>query len=202
MSNQVETTSPPASSARKPNPRALSSTDCHTCALLSRRCDRQRPRCSTCTTRNEKCGGFATPLSWDRGWTWLGQPPKKKTQAQTEPQCQSQSHVEPEGATQTTPTSKKNAARKSAKNEAEAQQTTLDGSVSSSARQFRFVKGRPAKRRKRSVSEEKGIGGDNNASNSIDVQAERPESRSDVEHAQQQHDVPEDAGLGIIFASS
>jgi hypothetical protein len=54
-------------SGKKPNPQSVSSTDCHTCKSQGRRCDRQRPQCATCTSHVEKCGGFETPLQWDRG---------------------------------------------------------------------------------------------------------------------------------------
>jgi hypothetical protein len=56
-----------SSSYRKPNPRAFSKTDCHTCKSLGRICGRQRPQCSTCLSHKVKCGGFATPLLWGRG---------------------------------------------------------------------------------------------------------------------------------------
>lgn len=50
---------------RRSNSLGFARTDCHTCASLGDQCDRQRPRCSTCLDHGRRCGGFATPLSWD-----------------------------------------------------------------------------------------------------------------------------------------
>ncbi|PLB49686.1 hypothetical protein P170DRAFT_357297 [Aspergillus steynii IBT 23096] len=54
-----------AQTRRKPNSLAFAQTDCHTCAASGVQCDRQRPQCTTCLNQGRKCGGFATPLSWD-----------------------------------------------------------------------------------------------------------------------------------------
>jgi hypothetical protein len=62
---------------KRTNSLAFSQTDCHTCASMGRTCDRRRPQCSTCLDLGLKCGGFATPLSWDNNRIWLGQPSQK-----------------------------------------------------------------------------------------------------------------------------
>lgn len=62
---------------KRTNSLAFSRTDCHTCASVGRTCDRRRPQCSTCLDLGLKCGGFATPLSWDNNRIWLGQPSQK-----------------------------------------------------------------------------------------------------------------------------
>ncbi|KAE8373874.1 fungal-specific transcription factor domain-containing protein [Aspergillus bertholletiae] len=51
--------------AKRTNSLAFAQSDCYTCASLGEKCDRHRPRCSTCLGRARKCGGFATPLFWD-----------------------------------------------------------------------------------------------------------------------------------------
>ncbi|KAK1143722.1 hypothetical protein N8T08_006122 [Aspergillus melleus] len=63
---------PTAQTRRKPNSLAFARTDCHTCAASGVQCDRQRPQCTTCLNRGRKCGGFATPLSWDDRRTYRG----------------------------------------------------------------------------------------------------------------------------------
>lgn len=60
------------------NSLAFARTDCHTCVSAARTCDRRRPQCSTCRDLGIKCGGFATPLSWDNNRIWLGQSSQKK----------------------------------------------------------------------------------------------------------------------------
>lgn len=50
---------------KRTNSLAFARSDCHTCASLSDKCDRRRPKCSACIDRGRCCGGFATPLSWD-----------------------------------------------------------------------------------------------------------------------------------------
>ena len=56
--------------SKRTNSLAFAQTDCHTCASLDERCDRRRPQCSACLDRGRKCGGFATPLSWDPKRMW------------------------------------------------------------------------------------------------------------------------------------
>ncbi|KFY08400.1 hypothetical protein V492_06265 [Pseudogymnoascus sp. VKM F-4246] len=62
---------------KRTNSLAFAQTDCHSCASAGRQCDRRRPQCSTCLGLGVKCGGFATPLSWDNNRIWLGQPSQK-----------------------------------------------------------------------------------------------------------------------------
>ncbi|OJJ01287.1 hypothetical protein ASPVEDRAFT_82811 [Aspergillus versicolor CBS 583.65] len=59
---------------KRTNSLAFAQTDCHTCALLGEQCDRRRPQCSTCLALSRKCGGFATPLSWDPRRMWMDNP--------------------------------------------------------------------------------------------------------------------------------
>lgn len=56
---------------KRTNSLAFCQTDCHTCASTGLVCDRRRPQCSTCLSQGRKCGGFATPLSWDDKRIWV-----------------------------------------------------------------------------------------------------------------------------------
>ncbi|CAG8050186.1 unnamed protein product [Penicillium olsonii] len=59
---------------KRTNSLAFARSDCHTCAAANEQCDRRRPRCSTCLDHGRKCGGFATPLSWDTRRMWSDNP--------------------------------------------------------------------------------------------------------------------------------
>ncbi|KAF4761141.1 hypothetical protein HAV15_007087 [Penicillium sp. str.  len=59
---------------KRTNSLGFAQTDCHTCASLSEKCDRRRPRCSTCLGQDRRCGGFAMPLSWDPRRMWSDNP--------------------------------------------------------------------------------------------------------------------------------
>lgn len=62
---------PTPSSATRTNSLAFAKTDCHTCAAKQRRCDRNRPRCSTCSGKDIVCGGYPMQLTWSRSKpTW------------------------------------------------------------------------------------------------------------------------------------
>lgn len=50
---------------KRTNSLGFAQSDCHTCTFLGEKCDRRRPRCTTCLDRSRRCGGFATSLSWD-----------------------------------------------------------------------------------------------------------------------------------------
>lgn len=63
------------------NSLAFARTDCHTCVSTHRKCDRRRPQCTTCLDLGLKCGGFATPLSWDDSRIFLGKPSQKAVYA-------------------------------------------------------------------------------------------------------------------------
>lgn len=63
------------------NSLAFARTDCHTCVSSRRKCDRRRPQCTTCLDQGLKCGGFATPLSWDDSRIFLGKPSQKAVYA-------------------------------------------------------------------------------------------------------------------------
>lgn len=65
---------PTAFQDKRTNSLAFAQSDCHTCASTAERCDRRRPRCSTCLDHGRKCGGFATPLSWDPRRMWIDDP--------------------------------------------------------------------------------------------------------------------------------
>lgn len=60
-------------SATRPRLVAFAPTDCHTCLSVNRKCQRQRPYCSTCLDRGTRCGGYATALSWHDSRTYSGQ---------------------------------------------------------------------------------------------------------------------------------
>lgn len=59
---------------KRTNSLAFARSDCHTCSANDERCDRRRPRCSTCLNQGRKCGGFATTLSWDSRRMWSDNP--------------------------------------------------------------------------------------------------------------------------------
>ncbi|CAG8105377.1 unnamed protein product [Penicillium nalgiovense] len=59
---------------KRTNSLGFAQTDCHTCASLGEKCDRRRPRCSTCLGQGRRCGGFAMPLSWDPRRMWSDNP--------------------------------------------------------------------------------------------------------------------------------
>lgn len=73
---------------KRTNSLAFCQTDCHTCASTGLACDRRRPQCSKCLDQGRKCGGFATPLSWDdkRIWVnnaWSTETPATRAQGNT-----------------------------------------------------------------------------------------------------------------------
>lgn len=54
----------PTATTRRTNSLGRAKSDCHTCSRFSRKCDRQRPRCSTCEQHEVLCGGYVLNLSW------------------------------------------------------------------------------------------------------------------------------------------
>lgn len=56
--------------ATRPRLVAFAPTGCHTCLSGNRKCQKQRPYCSTCLDRGIKCGGYATALSWHESRTY------------------------------------------------------------------------------------------------------------------------------------
>jgi hypothetical protein len=56
--------SSPNDSGHRTNSLAFAKLDCHTCAALKKHCDRKRPRCDTCISSRQRCGGFAMDLVW------------------------------------------------------------------------------------------------------------------------------------------
>ena len=57
----------PASSFKsRTNSLAFAKSDCHTCTANHRRCDRKRPRCSSCSAKNIPCGGYPMQLTWPK----------------------------------------------------------------------------------------------------------------------------------------
>jgi hypothetical protein len=57
---------PTKTSDHRTNSLAFAKTDCHTCSELKRWCDRQRPRCGTCSSHRRKCGGFVLDFTWKK----------------------------------------------------------------------------------------------------------------------------------------
>lgn len=114
---------------KRTNSLAFAQTNCHTCASLGDKCDRRRPRCSTCLGQGRRCGGFATPLSWD---------PRRMV------------NYSADGASKNLPDEEIVAAASSSKTV-----PTASAARSNSNKQFRFVKGatRPKKRRRKCSSQ-------------------------------------------------
>lgn len=72
------------------NSLAFSKHDCHTCAALKERCDRQRPRCGTCVADRRKCGGFAMNLVWKDLATTGPAAPSPRCRGSEAPHCQTE----------------------------------------------------------------------------------------------------------------
>lgn len=66
--------------ASRPRRVAFAPSDCHTCLSATRKCQRERPYCSTCLSRGIRCGGYATELSWhsSRTFTSRGRRPSQQ----------------------------------------------------------------------------------------------------------------------------
>ncbi|KIX08907.1 uncharacterized protein Z518_03564 [Rhinocladiella mackenziei CBS 650.93] len=71
-------------STTRPRLAAFAPTDCHTCLSRNRRCERQRPYCSTCLDKGLKCGGYATALSWHECRTYSSNEPRLHHQQRRE----------------------------------------------------------------------------------------------------------------------
>lgn len=52
---------------RRTNSLGWAVSDCHTCQVNGRTCDRRRPRCDTCMGNGVLCGGFVQQLNWQPG---------------------------------------------------------------------------------------------------------------------------------------
>lgn len=65
------------STSRKGRPPRLARNDCHTCTEQRRKCDRARPRCENCQRSGKICGGFATQISWQPGFSTHKKPTKR-----------------------------------------------------------------------------------------------------------------------------
>ncbi|EXJ86335.1 hypothetical protein A1O3_03286 [Capronia epimyces CBS 606.96] len=63
--------------ASKTNSLGWAASDCHTCYARGRPCDRQRPRCDTCTKSGVLCGGFVQRLEWQSGLASRGKMARK-----------------------------------------------------------------------------------------------------------------------------
>ncbi len=112
---------------RRTNSLAFAKSDCHTCASIGLRCDRHRPRCSTCQDSGRLCQGYSMQLTWQRSHSAVNTPPKVKanragdgTSAQQRAECDA---ITPPAGWET-------------------------GCATKNLREFTFVAGRPAKRRK------------------------------------------------------
>ncbi|KAE9367713.1 hypothetical protein N431DRAFT_416495 [Stipitochalara longipes BDJ] len=57
---------PLPSSKSRTNSLAFAKSNCHTCLANQRRCDRKRPRCSSCSGMNIVCGGYPMQLIWSK----------------------------------------------------------------------------------------------------------------------------------------
>lgn len=57
---------PTAPPEPRTNSLAFAKTDCHTCTANQRRCDRKRPRCSSCSGKKIVCGGYSMQLTWPK----------------------------------------------------------------------------------------------------------------------------------------
>lgn len=121
--------SAPLGKSKRTNSLAFAQTDCHTCTSLDERCDRRRPQCSTCLGQSRKCGGFATPLSWDPKRMWSDGPSAATGDASN---C-----LERRGSTAADPSPAGN--------------LTNTNGRSGQTRPFRFVKGTPKPRKRRKV---------------------------------------------------
>lgn len=74
MTSSTMQSDTPSGKSKRTNSLAFAQSDCHTCFSSGERCDRRRPQCSTCLDQGRKCGGFATPLSWDPKRMWSDNP--------------------------------------------------------------------------------------------------------------------------------
>lgn len=119
--------------SKRTNSLAFAQTDCYTCASVGERCDRRRPQCSTCLGLGRKCGGFATPLSWDPKRMWSDSQSTTIGDASS-----STSLASRRGNTATDPFTAHNPGSSS----------TRKGL----SRPFRFVKGTPKPRKRRKVN--------------------------------------------------
>ena len=122
---------------RRTNSLAFAKSDCHTCAALSLHCDRQRPRCSICQASGRLCQGYSMPLTWRRCLSTSNKPPKVQARAATEA---GNGVEEPSRAKCSPPQQRRGSGG--------------DRPQSTVPREFMFVAGRPAKRRKRHHAQE------------------------------------------------
>jgi hypothetical protein len=70
---------------KRTNSLGFAQSDCHTCTSLGEKCDRRRPRCTTCLDRGRRCGGFATSLSWDNSRRMIYSPSSTSAAQQYSP---------------------------------------------------------------------------------------------------------------------
>ena len=71
----------PGASTRRTNSLAFAKSDCHTCVSRGLHCDRQRPRCTICQDSGRLCNGYSMQLSWQRSHSAANRPPKVKAAA-------------------------------------------------------------------------------------------------------------------------
>ncbi|EXJ66881.1 uncharacterized protein A1O5_10076 [Cladophialophora psammophila CBS 110553] len=116
---------------RRTNSLAFAKSNCHNCEAIGLHCDRQRPRCTTCQQAGRLCQGYSMQLTWHRNHSAADKPPKVRATL-------SQARVDTVASSCIGNSLPR-----------DAQDGHGEGSASSQPRQYMFVAGRPAKRRKR-----------------------------------------------------
>lgn len=114
---------------RRTNSLAFAKSDCHNCSALGLNCDRQRPRCSTCQDASVLCQGYSMQLTWRSNHSTTNKPSKTKRK---------------------TPAERGDAPKQKQREKASSSEN-IDfetASLSPSTREYMFVTGRPAKRRR------------------------------------------------------
>lgn len=80
---------------KRTNSLAFAQTDCHTCTTVGDRCDRRRPRCTTCLGQGRRCDGFATSLSWNPKRMFSTKNPLSTTVDETTEDLSSRTRTDP-----------------------------------------------------------------------------------------------------------
>ncbi|OQV07430.1 Fungal specific transcription factor domain-containing protein [Cladophialophora immunda] len=119
------------SKARRTNSLAFAKSNCHNCEAIGIRCDRQRPRCTTCQQSGRLCQGYSMQLTWHRNHSTADKPPKVRA-ALSQAKNGTAASSFAEGSLNH-----------------DGHSGNGEGSASTHPRQYMFVAGRPAKRRKR-----------------------------------------------------
>ncbi|KIW66838.1 hypothetical protein PV04_06132 [Phialophora macrospora] len=115
---------------RRTNSLAFAKSDCHTCASLGLHCDRHRPRCSQCQDAGRLCQGYSMQLTWQRNHSTANKPPKVKAIVS---QAGNSTLAQP----------------RDDKKAGQSPDSRGASNAPAAPREFTFVAGRPAKRRKK-----------------------------------------------------